>query len=89
MMRFSPLFVLCLLLPQDHVNCDTQLTQVVGSRARRWAAGFDDVFPQGVWSAKQRAMAKMIGVILEVTDEEEGPLLRLLLGLWRSVLTKY
>ena len=55
---------------------------------RRWAAGFDDIFPPGVWSAKQKVMAEMIGGILEVTDEEEGPLLRLLLGLARSVCTR-
>ncbi len=56
---------------------------------RRWAAGFDDIFPPVVWSDKQKVIAELIGGILEVTDEEEGPLLRLLLGLARSVYTCY
>ena len=87
-MLFTSVFVLSLLLLPGHVNCEAKLSRLVGSRVRRWAAGFDDIFPPGVWSAKQEVMAEMIGGILKVTDEEEVPLLRLLLGLARSVCIK-
>ena len=84
-MLLTSLFVLSFLLFQDHIKCDSKISRVVRSRVRRWATGFDEIFPPGVWSAKQAAMAEMIGGILDVTAGEEGPLVRLLLGLARSV----